>query len=454
MLEISNTLGHSKQPFKPINGNSVGMYTCGPTVYDDIHIGNLRAFVTPDILKRVLIWNGLTVKHVMNITDVGIGGDNDEGEDKIVRGLKREGKPITLEAMKELTTLYTEHFMGDLLKLNVLTPDFFPKASEHIAEDIVFIETLIKKGFAYVGKEAVYFDTSKDPNYGKLGGLPTDDTSIARVASSSEKKNHRDFALWKLNSSLGYESPWGVGFPGWHIECSAMSKKYLGDHFDIHTGGIDLASIHHNNEITQSESACGCDFVNYWVHNAFVNVESGKMSKSEGTGLTLGTLIEKGFSPLAYRYFLLTAHYKTPVTFSWAALEGAQNAFMKLKEAVNLLPDGGSILPEYRTAYEEKINNDLDTAGALALTWQLIKDSAISPADKKASILDFDHILGLGLDIHHRVEIPENIRQRVQDRETARKNKDWKLADEIRNEVEQAGFIILDKGDTPEIRPK
>lgn len=430
------------------------MYTCGPTVYDDVHIGNLRAFITPDILKRVLLWNGLRVTHVMNITDVGIGGDNDEGEDKIIKGLKREGKPITLSAMKELTELYTEHFKADLEKLNILAPDVFPKASEHIQEDIAMIKTLESKDIAYPTSDAVYFDTSKDADYGKLGGLPDEDESIARVASSGEKRNRRDFALWKLNSSIGYESPWGVGFPGWHIECSAMSKKYLGDHFDIHTGGIDLASIHHNNEIAQSESACDCTFVNYWIHNAFVNVTEGKMSKSEGTGLSLGTLIEKGFDPLAYRYFLLGAHYKTPVTFSWQALEGAQNAYKKLRDAVAELPSGGSIVEAYKTAYEEKINNDLDTPGALALVWQILKDDSIDPTDKKATILKLDEILGLGLHTTENIEIPEHITKLAEERETARKNKDWKLADELRQKIETEGYVLKDKPEGYSIRPQ
>ncbi len=444
MLELTNTLGHKKQQFKPITPGMIHIYTCGPTVYDDIHIGNLRAFVTPDILKRVLQWNGYNVNHVMNITDVGIGGDNDEGEDKIVKGLKREGKPITLAAMKELTEFYTEHFKADLSKLNIIMPNVFPKASEHIQEDIELIQVLEKKDIAYAASDAVYFDTSKVANYGKLGGLTNDDESIARIASSDAKRNRRDFALWKLNSSLGYESPWGVGFPGWHIECSAMSRKYLGDHFDIHTGGIDLATIHHNNEIAQSESACGCDFVNFWVHNAFVNVEGGKMSKSEGTGLTLATLIEKGFDPLAYRYFLLGAHYKTPITFSWMAIEGAQNALRKLQQAVNELPHGGSIDSAYQTAYEEKINDDLDTPGALALVWQLLKDGKVSPADKKATIIDFDRILGLGLDKEISIEIPEHVQKLAEEREEARKNKDWALADQLREKIELEGFVVKD----------
>lgn len=441
MIRLTNTLGNKKQEFKPITEAKVGMYTCGPTVYDDVHIGNLRAFVTPDILKRALKWNNYEVKHVMNITDVGIGGDNDEGEDKIIRGLKREGKPVTMEAMKELTETYAEHFKNDLAKLNIEMPDAFPKASEHIKEDIELIETLEKKGFAYKAESAVYFDTSKDKHYGKLGRLTKEDESVARVEGGG-KKHSRDFALWKLNPSLGYESPWGKGFPGWHIECSAMSRKYLGDHFDIHTGGVDLVPIHHNNEIAQSENACGCDFVNYWIHNAHVNVASGKMAKSEGTGLTLASIIEKGFDPLAYRYWLLTAHYRSPVEFSFEALEGAQNAYAKLKERVSELPDSGSALQSHTHSFTEAINDDLDTPKAIGLIWDMVKDDSASEADKKATILAFDTILGL--DLGRIIEVPEDVKKLAEERNNARLSKDWKKADELRVQIEQTGFEVKD----------
>jgi cysteinyl-tRNA synthetase len=311
MIKLYNSLTRKVEDFVPLDASLIRMYNCGPTVYDYVHIGNLRAFFTADLVRRSLEWSGYEVKQVMNVTDVGIGGDNDEGEDKIIKGLKREGKEINLEAMKELTDFYTERFKEDIAKLNIETPHVMPRASEHIAEDIELISTLEGKAFAYTTSDGVYFDTSKDPNYGKLGGLSGAEPE-ARIEANVEKRNSRDFALWKFNSNLGYPSPWGQGFPGWHIECSAMATKYLGQSFDIHTGGIDLAPIHHNNEIAQSENACGCQFAHYWIHNGFLNLQGEKMAKSEGNVFTLKTVSEKGYTPLAYRYFLLQAHYRSP----------------------------------------------------------------------------------------------------------------------------------------------
>lgn len=256
MIQLHNTLGNKLEEFIPIKQGFVSMYHCGPTVYDFVHIGNLRAFLTADIVRRVFEYEGYEVKQVMNITDVGIGGDNDEGEDKMIKGLKREGKEISLESMKELSEFYTKKFKEDINKLNIKIPNVLPKASEHITEDIELIKKLEDKRFVYKTSDGVYFDTSKTTNYGKLGGLNRGEESESRIEENKEKKNQRDFALWKFNSNLGYPSPWGQGFPGWHIECSAMSTKYLGNTFDIHTGGIDLAPIHHNNEIVQSENAC------------------------------------------------------------------------------------------------------------------------------------------------------------------------------------------------------
>lgn len=439
----------------PIKAGFVGMYNCGPTVYDYAHIGNLRAFVTADLLRRVFEFNNYKVNQVMNITDVGIGGDNDEGEDKMTKGLHREGKPISIEAMKELGNFYAEKFKEQLLLLNIKTPTKMPKASGHIAEDIELIKILEEKGFAYKTSSGIYFDTSKDPKYGKLGGInKNENEDVARIAKNTEKKNLRDFALWKFNATLGFPSPWGQGFPGWHIECSAMSKKYLGEHFDIHTGGIDLAPIHHNNEIAQSENACNCDFVNFWIHNAFVNVESGKMAKSEGNSIQLQTLIDKNISPLAYRYWLLGAVYRTPVTFSWEALEGANTAFGKLsKNIASLDDDAGAVNKNYLEKFTEAVNNDLNTPQGLALLWDLLKDDEVSPADKKATALEFDKVLGLSLqsfsDQKSQQQIPRNILDLVNLREDARKNKDWKRSDELRDEISKLGYQIKDTDQGP-----
>lgn len=400
-LKLNNTLTGKLEEFVPLEAGKVKMYHCGPTVYDYVHIGNLRSFLLGDLLRRTCEYLGLEVTQVMNVTDVGIGGNNDEGEDKIISGLKREGKEITMENMKNLADFYTERFKEDIGSMNIKLPHHLPKASEHIAPDIEMIEKLSSKGFTYETEDGIYFDTSKDPHYGKLGKLGKETES--RVENSS-KKNARDFALWKKNSNLGYPSPWGQGFPGWHIECSAMATKYLGPSFDIHTGGLDLAPVHHNNEIAQSESACGCEFARYWLHNEFVNVGGpstalgiNKMAKSEGTGITLKTLVEKGFSPLAYRYFLLMAHYRTPVTFTWEALEAAQNAYNKITKLVHSLPDGGKVNEAYKKQFIEKIENDLNTPQALAVLWTMMKDDSVSPEDKKATAQNFCRVYGLGL---------------------------------------------------------
>ncbi len=442
MIRIHNTLTGKIDDFKPITEGSVSMYSCGPTVYDYAHIGNMRAFLTSDIVRRAFEYSGLNVRQVMNITDVGIGGDNDEGEDKIVKGLKREGKEVTLENMKSLTDFYTEKFVEDISRLNILTPHVLPRASEHIEEDIALIQKLEEKDFVYTTSDGVYFDTSKDPHYGKLGGTGGDES---RIGENSEKRNQKDFAVWKFNSSLGYPSPWGQGFPGWHIECSAMSTKYLGNTFDIHTGGMDLAPIHHNNEIAQSENACGCDYSHYWIHNGFVNLSGDKMAKSEGNIITLNTLVEKGFSPLAYRYFLILSHYRTQTNFSFEALTAAQTAYRKLKEFVSST-QGGVINPEYKKLFTETLLNDFNTPEALAVVWKMMKDESVSNEDKRASLLDFD--LALGLDLLNNefeiTEIPAEIQDLLNEREDARKNKNFSKSDELREKIKDLGFNIED----------
>ncbi|MEK7227654.1 MAG: cysteine--tRNA ligase [Patescibacteria group bacterium] len=436
------------EEFKPIEPGKVGMYHCGPTVYDYIHIGNLRSFLLADLLRRAFEFLGFEVKQVMNITDVGIGGNNDEGEDKIIKGLKREGKPVSMESMKELSDFYTERFKEDIGKLNIKMPHILPKASENISEQIELIKTLEAKGFIYKISDGIYFNTSKDPHYGKLGRLGKETES--RVLNS-EKRNARDFALWKFNSNLGFPSPWGQGFPGWHIECSAMSTKYLGKTFDIHTGGIDLAPIHHNNEIAQSESACGCELAHYWIHHEFVNVPEGpardgvnKMAKSEGTGITLKTLEEKGFPPLSYRYFLLMAHYRTPVTFTWEALTDAQNAYRKLKDLGFKVKDLGIINKEYKKQFQAALEDDLNTPEALAITWKLVKDESVSPTDKRATLLEFDKVLGLNLERNEFLEVPQEIIALGEKRQKAKESKDFEEADRIRKEIESRGYEIRD----------
>jgi len=406
-LKIYNSLTKKHEDFEPLKAGEVHMYSCGPTVYDRVHIGNLRAFLTSDLVRRTCEYLGFTVKQVMNITDIGIGGDNDEGEDKMIKGLKREDMEITLDSIKALADKYTEQFKEDILALNIKLPHTLPRASEHLTEQVKMIQELEKKGFAYAADDAIYFDTSKDENYGKLGGLTPLNESQTRVEIGG-KKNPRDFALWKFNSNLGYPSPWGQGFPGWHIECSAMSQKYLGKSFDIHTGGIDLLPVHHNNEIAQSENACGCEFVRYWIHNEFVNFSGSnpegeqapngaRMAKSTGNTINLSDLEEKGFSPLVYRYLLLQSHYRTPTTFSWESLEASSKALSKLQRLTSEIPEDGKVDQAYRAKFVEKLENDFNTPQALAVLWTLAKDKEVRPEDKRATILDFDRVLGLGL---------------------------------------------------------
>ncbi len=398
-MKLHNTLTGQVEEFKPIETGKVGMYHCGPTVYDYVHIGNLRSYVFADILRRALAQDGYEVNQVINITDIGhLTSDADTGDDKMVKGLKREGLSLTLEGLKELATKYEEAFKKDLKALNILTPNHFPRATDYLAQEIKLIQQIIENGYGYTLPSGVYFDATALASYGKLGGLTPLDESKARVDSEG-KKSSRDFVLWKISQDdhLGFESPWGIGFPGWHIECSAMSRELLGQPFDIHTGGIDHIPVHHNNEIAQSEAAYGTTLANFWLHNEFLTVADGKMAKSEGNFITLSSLTEKGFSPIAYRYFLLMAHYRTPVTFTWEALEAANNAFEKLKRFVGPLSTIGKVDAAYKARFMEKIENDLNTAQGLAVLWTLVKDKEITPEDKLATLMEFDKVLGLGL---------------------------------------------------------
>ncbi len=447
MLKLTNTLSRQVEEFKPIETGKVKMYHCGPTVYDYIHIGNLRSFFLGDLLRRYFEHENFEVVQVMNITDVGLLSNDDmDGEDKMTLGLRREGKEVSLAAMKGLGSFYTEKFKEDISKMNILPAHFLPKASDHIQEDIDLISELEKKGFTYKTSDGIYFDISKDSHYGQLGGLISNENAEARINTNSEKKDPRDFALWKLNSEMGFPSPWGQGFPGWHIECSAMSKKYLGDSFDIHTGGIDLAPIHHNNEIAQSENACGCKFVNYWVHNEFVNFSDVKMAKSAGNFVTLRTIIKEGYSPLSYRYFLLLSHYKTPTNFTWEALDAAETAYRRLKETFSILPLNGTVNEKYQKEFLKALDEDLNTSEALGIMWNMMKDDEVSSADKRATLLDFDRILGLDL-LHNEFEIkeiPHELKALIAERQIAREKEDWVKADEIRDKISILGFEVRD----------
>jgi cysteinyl-tRNA synthetase len=450
-IQLYNTLTRKKEIFKPIKKGSVTLYTCGPTVYNYAHIGNLRTFLFEDILRRTFLYNKYKVKQVMNITDVGhLTSDSDTGEDKLEVGAKREKKTAW-----EVAEFYTKAFMKDLEKLNILPAHKFPKATDHIKEMTTMIDTLEKKGFTYETDDGIYFDTSKLKDYGKL-----DPKNIAGIKAGKRidikgKKNPTDFALWKFSPrsekrQMEWKFKGKMGFPGWHIECSAMSMKYLGNVMDIHCGGMDHVQVHHTNEIAQSEATTGKPFVNYWLHSVFLVMKDAKMSKSKGNILTLDSLEKLKFSALDYRYFLLTAHYRTPLTFSYEALEGAQNAYNNLKEKLQDLKHNPTkkqnkeIIKEYKRFFLEALNDDLDTPKALALAWRILKETKLGNKEKYDLILDFDKVLGLNLKENTSKKMDSQVKKLIEDREKARKSKAYKKADEIRKEIEGLGIILED----------
>ena len=457
------------------------MYNCGPTVYNYAHIGNLRAYVFADILRKTLEYHEYKVTQIINITDVGhLVSDEDEGEDKMEKGAAREGKTA-----QEIADFYTKSFYEDLAKLNIQPATRYTKATEHIPEQIALIQKLEEKGFTYATSDGIYFDTAKFPDYGKLALLDIEGLrSGARVEENEEKRNPTDFALWKFSnpvrpaSVVGYgearekrqqewPSPWGIGFPGWHIECSAMAMKYLGETFDIHTGGIDHIPVHHTNEIAQAECATGKKFVNYWMHSGFVNIEGGKMAKSADNFVRMATLEEKGISPLAYRYWLLTAHYRKTINFTWETVEGAQTALTKLHEIfLNYGSEEGKPNDKYLSKFTSFLNDDMETAGAIASLWDLIKDENITPADKRATMMEYEKILGIGFGFSKeklaslgiklektisKEDIPEEIKKLLEERKNARQEKNWKRSDEIRDEIAGLGYSIKDEKDGEQI---
>src|SRR3989344_4180997 len=371
-MYLHNTLGNALQEFTlPSSSTIVRMYNCGPTVYDTSHIGNLRSYIFADLVRRVLEYNDFAVKQVINITDFGhLSSDADSGNDKMSKALKREGMPLTLENMRTLAEKYTAQFIEDLERLGIRTDRIqFPRASDYIPAEIAMVRALEEKGYAYSGTEGVYFDTSKYPEYGELGDIDTKGFRTgARVAASEEKRSPTDFLLWKSDKKIGWDSPWGKGFPGWHIECSAMINATLGKQIDIHTGGIDLLPTHHNNEIAQSEVATGKrPFSRFWMHHEFLNIDKEKISKSLGNMINLAELSEKRFHPLALRYLFLGAHYRTPMNFTWEALEAAQTSFLKLRSLIDSEKQTGAIPKTWEAKIHERFNDDLDTPGALGI---------------------------------------------------------------------------------------
>lgn len=435
-LELYNTLTRSKEIFTPLQKGKVGMYHCGPTVYDTAHIGNFRTMIFNDILRRSFEYLGYEVKQVMNITDV---------DDKTVKGSQAQG--MRLDAF---TKKYEDIFLSDLKKLNILTPHVLPHATEYIKEMVAAIGALIEKDIAYISHDGVYMSISLVKDYGALAGIKLDDTTKSRISNDEyEKENPRDFALWKFHTEgdgeVVWPAPFGDGRPGWHIECSVMSMKNLGETFDIHTAGVDLIFPHHVNEIAQSETLSGKKFVNYWLHAAFVNVNETKMSKSKGNFLKLADLEENHISPLAYRYWLLGAHYRTQVNFTLEAVEAAQNGFINLAQHITEWGTPGNVSTEYKKLFIAALEDDIDIPRALALAHELSHDETLSDADKLATILDFDKVFGLGLEAFTHIMIPPEIEALAEVREEARKNKEWEKADALRKEIEERGYMIKDE---------
>lgn len=455
-LHLYDTYTRSIREFHPINPPNVGLYTCGPTVYDYAHIGNLRTYVFEDILRRVLDFNGYRVNHVMNITDVGhLTSDSDSGEDKMEKGARRTGKTAW-----EIAEFYTNAFQQDLTRLNILEPTTWCRATDHIHEQIDMIRCIQDKGFAYTTSDGIYFDTARLPDYGIMARLDVEGLQAGARIDMGEKHSITDFALWKFSPTgqqrqMEWDSPWGTGFPGWHIECSAMSAKYLGEYFDIHTGGEDHIPVHHTNEIAQTEACYGTRLANFWMHGYFLQLDGEKMSKSSGEFLRLQLLVDKGYDPLAYRFFCLSANYRAKLTFNWEGLDGAVRALDRMRMAVYELGASGNVDEAFMDRFTQAVNDDLNMPRAVAMAWDLLKSDLPAPV-KKATILQFDRVLGLRLGewAPKEEEIPAEYTALLEARTLARKEKRWKDADAIRDQIAEAGYEVIDTPQGPKLKKK
>lgn len=465
---LYNTMSRMVEEFKPIKEGKVGLYGCGPTVYNYAHIGNLRTYIFEDTLKRVLTHAGYKVKHVMNITDVGhLTGDGDDGEDKLEKSARETGRSVW-----DIAAFYTDAFFKDYDSLNIIRPTIVCPATKHIPQMIALIQRLEAGGHTYVAGGNVYFSIDTFPEYGKLARLSLDDLkSGARIDIDSNKKNPKDFVLWFTNSKFGeqammWDSPWGRGYPGWHIECSAMSMHYLGEQFDIHCGGIDAIPVHHTNEIAQSEAATGKKWVNYWMHGEFLLSEKGKMSKSSGEFLTIPVIQSHGYDSLDYRYFCLGATYRTQLQFSYQGLDSARTARLGLIERIASLGDEVAKKDQvsekalsYATQFDEFVCNDLGTARGLSVLWSMLKDNEISNAEKRYLVNYMDSVLGLKLDevkasSGASQDVPAEVMELVEKRAQAKKDKDWSAADSYRKQIEDLGFIVKDTPAGPSLQKK
>ena len=457
-----NTLTRKKELFKPIDEKEVRIYSCGPTVYKDATIGNMRTSIFQDVLRRVLRYNGYKLKHVMNITDVGhLVSDGDEGEDKMVKSAREEHK-----SPEEIANHYTKLFFDDLKALNVETPEIVCKATDHIKEMLEYVKVLVKKGYAYETSTAIYFDVSKLDKYPVLSNLNVEEQKAgARVEVDKEKKNPYDFALWikaPENHLMKWDSPWGPSYPGWHIECSAMGQKYLGEQFDIHTGGIDLIPTHHENEIAQSKGYCGKIPAKFWLHGEYLLINGGKMSKSLGNVYLLKDIINKGYNPLSYKLFTYSSHYRNKLNFTWEGMESSEKAFERLKNGYKLHLNGtddveDDVINEYEERFHKAINDDLNMPLAMSIVWEVVRYQKKSPKLAKL-LLKFDEILGLKIDEDDNnikeVKIPEEILKLVEERKIARENKNWEESDRLRDVINDKGYIIKDTKDGVEISKK
>lgn len=462
---LHNSASDKIETLSTIKPGEVLLYSCGPTVYDYAHIGNLRSYVFSDIVKRTLIFNGYSVRHTINLTDFGHLTDNgDAGEDKMMKGLKKAGLSFSLSSMRELSDTYIQAFYDDFEALHIMAPTTWSRASDYVKVQISLIETLEGKGYTYETSDGIYFDIEKYPAYGRLGNINLAELKNgARIEVNPEKHHPADFAVWK-KGQLGWDSRWGKGFPGWHIECSAMAMATLGKSIDIHTGGIDHIPIHHNAEIAQSECATGKPFVKYWLHNAFITIDNTKISKSLGNTINLRHLFDRGYTGLDYRYWLLTAHYRSPVNFSWEALAAAKQALFRLRRFMyeELKQISGSPSTAYVSQLRTLISNDFDTPAVIALLWQLVKDDKIDKPTKCATILVFDSLLDIGLSaplnegvknlgILEKTAIPKDVSDLVERREAARIARNWLEADTLRQALNLKGYVIEDTPHGPKL---
>lgn len=460
-IKLYNTLTKEKEDFTPINADAVRIYTCGPTVYSYAHIGNFRAYLFMDLLRRTLKYNGYKLEHVMNITDVGhLESDADEGEDKMEKAARKENKNPY-----EIAEFYTKAFMEDIEKLNIEKPEHIVKATDHIQEMLEFVQELVKNGYAYETSKGIYFDISKLDKYPVLSNRKLDEQIAgARVEVDEEKRNPYDFAVWikaPKNHIMKWESPWGESYPGWHIECSAMGRKYLGDVFDIHTGGVDHIPTHHENEIAQSKGCTGKIPAKVWMHVEFLQVDGGKMSKSLGNTYTISQLQEKGIEPLAFKLFCFSSHYKNKLNFTWEGAQAAQTSLERLRNGVIKHLEGTEkieeeVLEEYRNKFIEAMNDDLNITSAMSIVWEIVRNDKKS-IDFRNLLCEFDGILGLKIanikkeECKKGIELPESVLELIEKRKQARMDKNWAESDRIRDELQIMGYIVKDTKEGMEV---